>query len=440
MGTDERRQNLSLVIAKDKTNMSFLDDFTKLSSGNACPEPFMTWSGLSLLGAVTGRKIWTMHGNTFPIYSNLYVCMVGTPGSGKSTAMNYAEKLFLKCFPDLMVSESIQSREDILKKMGAEQCERAWKDDKGLLGDPGKIYTYRPFYCLVDEMENFVSVDEKKMVGTLVGIYSRDSFGTGFKNDANKNQRIFNPYMSLLGCTIPEWMMSSLRESLFVGGLGRRMVIVHATKDKDIPNPTLPEGYNEIMARLEAHLFKLDKHTAILKRTPEADKFWLEWFSNPNRKNKIDPVLMQFHETQHIQMLKIATLLACSDNPEAEWIEVWHLQKAYLLLKRLEGDVVRLTSGIGRNELAGVGARVLEMIREQGGAMPKTTLLRVFGRYFQLREFQDQMEQYVQAEQLVRLTDPGTGKEVFMLPDFYQNWLKKKTPSTTSPPVSGHPV
>lgn len=413
--------------------MSFLEDFNKLASGTACPEPFMTWSGLSLLGAVAGRKIWTMHGNTFPIYSNLYVCMVGTPGSGKSTAMNYAEKLFLKCFPDYMVSESIQSREDILKKMGSEQCERTWKDDEGLLGEPGKIHVYRPFYCLVDEMENFVSVDEKKMVGTLVGIYSRDSFGTGFKNDLNKNQRIFNPYMSLLGCTIPEWMMSSLRESLFVGGLGRRMVIVHAVKERDIPNPTLPPGYPEIMARLEAHLFALDKHKAILKRTPAADKFWLEWFSNPNRKNKTDPVLMQFHETQHIQLLKIATLLAVSDDPQSKIIDIQHLQKAYLLLQRLEGDVVRLTSGIGRNELAGVGARVLEMIREQGGAMPRSLLLKIFGRYFQLREFQDQMEHFVQSEQLIRAADPKTGKEIYMLPEFYQNYLRQKADAI--PPV-----
>lgn len=417
--------------------MSFIEDFLKLSSGNACPEPFMTWSALSLLGAVSGKKIWTMHGDTFPIHSNLYVCMVGTPGSGKSTAMNYAEKLFLKCFPELMVSESVQSREDILRKMGSDQCEKTWKDDEGLLGEPGKILTYRPFYCLVDEMENFVSVDEKKMVATLVGIFQRDSFGTGFKNDPNKNQRIFNPYMSLLGCTIPEWMMSSLRESLFVGGLGRRMIIVHATKDKDIPNPTLPAGYGDIMKRLEAHLFQVESHKAILKRTPEADKFWLEWFLNPKRKNKEDPVLMQFHETMHIMLLKVATLLALSDNPTARFIEIQHLQKGVILFSRLEKDVIRLTSGIGRNELAGVGARVLETIREQGGAMPRAILLKMFGRYFQLREFQDQMEQFVQSEQIIRLMDPATSKEIYMLPDFYQSYLKKKVDQTSAPPALG---
>jgi hypothetical protein len=146
-------------------------------------------------------------------------------------------------------------------------------------------------------------------------------------------------------------------------------------------------------------------------------------------------VLMQFHETMHIMLLKVATLLALSDNPKALFIDVQHLQKGVLLFSRLEKDVIRLTSGIGRNELVGVGSRVLETIREQGGAMPRALLLKMFGRYFQLREFQDQMEQYVQSEQLLRLMDPATGKEIYMLPDFYQSYLKKK--ASGEPPALG---
>ena len=160
--------------------MGLLNDFIYYNSGHECPDNFVTWSGLSLLSAVLGRRVWVKHGDYYKFYPNLYVCLVGTAGSGKSSAMGEAEKIFIDNFKDYMVSESIQSREDLLKKMGSNECEHTFKDEDGRCGGlPGAIYSFRPFYCIVDELENFLSVDTTKMIGMLVGIYGRSSFSTG---------------------------------------------------------------------------------------------------------------------------------------------------------------------------------------------------------------------------------------------------------------------
>lgn len=411
--------------------MSFLKNYLYYGSGHDCPEPFMIWSALSLVGALAGRKIWTTHGTYFTIYPNIYVTMVGTPGSGKSTAMSQAEDIFVKYFPNYMISESIQSREHILKVMTNDECIKTWKDEQGFVGDKGNIYSYRPFYAIVDEMENFVSVDQKNMVGMLVGIYSRNSFGTGFKNDTNTKQRIDKPYFSLLGCTTPEWMMSSLRASLFVGGLGRRMIIVHCKKEKESANPTKPPGADEALIKAVQHLQEIEAFYGPMKKTEAAEKYWLSWFNNPKRKNKEDPILIQFHETKPIQVLKIAMLLALCEAPLKHEIDAPHLEMAVHLLDSLEKDVVRLTSGIGRNELAGVGSQIIEFLERTQGLASEVSLKKYFNRYMRDPEFAEVMKHYLDTEQLfyLRYSVDGIERYVYMLPETYQQYIKKKASS-----------
>lgn len=400
----------------------------------------MTWSGLSLLSAVAGRKIWTMHGDMFTIYPNIYVCMVGTPGSGKSTAMEQAEDIFIKHFADYFVSESIQSREDILKKMTNPGCIRTLKKNAS------EFYEWAPFYCIVDEMENFLGVDDKKMIATLVGIFSRSSFGTGFKNDANPNQRIKHPYFSMLACTVPEWLMNNLRQSLFSGGLGRRLILVHCTKDKEIPNPMKPVGYDDAMKRVVTHLKIVEQHHGCLVKTPDAIKWWKDWYTNPKRKNIEDPILSQFDETEHIMGLKVATLLALAEKPNALTIETEHLEFAFHLLGKLKIGIARLTSGIGRNELAGVGAQVIDHIQRMGGMVPEIQLKKFFNRYLNMPEFKEVLQHFSETGELTvaKAVINGVEKFIYFTPERFASYLEEQkkhraaTNAATQPsPVSG---
>src|SRR4051812_47319024 len=97
--------------------MGYLKDYLYYSSGDECPEPYKIWSALSLFGAVLGRKVWNMHGDYFQILPNLYVCLVGDAGSGKSTAKNVSKKIFTREFPQYLTSSSFQSFQDIADQM-----------------------------------------------------------------------------------------------------------------------------------------------------------------------------------------------------------------------------------------------------------------------------------------------------------------------------------
>lgn len=401
--------------------MGFLNDFCYLAEGTECPKKFMIWSGLSLLGAVAGKKIWTGHGTQVVTDTKLYVAMVGTPGSGKSFAMEKAEGLYVKYFPDYMVSDSVQSREDILKKMTLDACTRTYK-----LPD-GRIEEYHPFYCIVDELENFLSVDDARMIATLVGIYSRPVFSTGFKTDDNPNQKIKNPYLSVLACTIPEWMMSSLRQSLFTGGLGRRLIIVYSKKEQLIPFPNKPKDYDIVEARIASHLRFVDKAVGHLEWTPESRAWWEKWYMARKRDNS-DPLLQQMEETEQMPMQKVAALLALSEHPDKLVIEKEHFEAARLLLEDLKEDIIKLTSSIGRNELAGIANQVLAYIEQRGGMVREIQLLTNFERYAKVREWDEIIMRLQQREELRILQIPPppapNGKRYFLTNAGYETLLR----------------
>lgn len=406
--------------------MAYLRDLLYYMSGTECPESFLTWSGLSLAGAVAGRKIWTMHGDYFPVYPNLYVCMVGTPGSGKSTAKDLAKDIFEVHFPNHLISDEIQSREHICTKMAAPEAVHTWQDTEGRYGEAGKIYEWRPFYALIDELSLFVSVDIKNMINFLVGIHSNKSFGTGFKRDEGLQQRFRFPYFSMLACTIPDWIMSNLRLDLFNGGLGRRLIIVYDEKTRYVDKPTIPQGGTAAFGRVVEHLLELGNEKTCfgeVHRTPSAELWWKEWYNHPEKRiNREDPILMQFHETKHIMLLKVATLLAMEGRPFRMQMTDEHLTVALAMLDELEPKIIRLTSGIGRNELAGIAAQILDRLEMLGGAVSEKRIRIQFFRHLRQMEWEEVKRHLAETGQIVLATCPdemGVTRNLVFLP---KNW------------------
>lgn len=179
-------------------NQNYLRDYVHYNSGNECPAQYHVWCALSLLGAILGRKVWVMHGDYFQVYGNLYVCLVGDAGSGKSTAKNTPKKIINKIFPEYLVSASFQSHQDIIDQM-CNAVPTTWEDKDGEMpyAIKGHIYGFTSFYAVCNELASLLSTDKKGMVEFLVDIYDENEFSTGFKGQRRQNpeskQKLENP-------------------------------------------------------------------------------------------------------------------------------------------------------------------------------------------------------------------------------------------------------
>lgn len=349
--------------------MSYLQDFLEYNSGTECPREFWLWSGISLLGHILGKKVHFKHGFV-DIDPALYVGLFGSAGSGKSTAKNAVMKIVMKEFPQLLVSASIQSREDIIDLM-IDDTGRTWIEK-----ETGQAKDFRPFYVIANEFEAFLSVNPQFMIQFLVDIFDTGHYSKGFKKDRGngKANHFHNPFVSILCCGIPEWLMRELKASMFSGGLGRRLIIVIAEATEICPRPFRPQGWEAIYARVVDHLNEAYFIQGEVKETAQAARWWDAWYRRHKANKPIDPMLAQFWSTEHVLLMKVAIILSLDDRPFTMMITAQHYEVALAMLQTLKPRIEQLTSGVGRNVVAGFTAELMEVIRSAGGWIPEMRL------------------------------------------------------------------
>lgn len=391
-------------------------------SGTECPRSFLLWSSLALAGAMCGHRVWVKCGDYFSIYPNLYVCLVGSPGSGKSVARNKVNKLIHEIWPEYPTSADIQSHQHICRMMASAEGVFTWKNGSG------QIEAARPFFALPDELQNFLATDKSGMMGFLVGVHSSEGFATGFKREENLPQYIENPYFSLLSCAVPEWFMTTLKMDLFSGGAGRRFILVYDRKTKLHPWPTHPPGATEAFMRVVNHLKCLKEFHGSLTLDAQALVWWEKWYlAKDTWPNREDPIVGQFHETKPDMVLRVASLLCLNETPFQTVIQEDHLRAALLMLDALEPGVIRLTSGIGRNPLAGAGAELLEKLLVCGGMQFEKRFRVQFYRNLRDEQWEEMLKHFTETDQLIRtniLDDGGVTRNVLFLPEEYYSRFK----------------
>lgn len=382
--------------------MPYLQDYVHYYSGTEVPEDYVFWSGLSILGHLLGRKVWVAHGDYFKFTGALYVALVGEAGSGKNTGLSVNKRIMLKHFPEYLISASIQSREDIAWQMGEDTATnpKVWKDPKTQI-----LNNFRPFYVLNNELASFLSVDKIRMVEFLTEVFDGEDFSTGFKKDRvadpTRRQWFSDPHFSLLAGAVPSFFMDTLKMDLFSRGLGRRMIIVNSTRTKCIPNPKYPAGAEAALARAIEHLKKAEKFTGEIKLNKEAAKWWEEWYIKHRNERPIDPILSQFWVTEPMQVLKVALTLHMTEFPFKPEMDAGSLMFAEQLLTKIKPEIVRLTSGIGRNELAGVSSQLIDFIERTGGVQTEVNVLKYFRRYAREPEFLEIVNSLIKTGELV---------------------------------------
>lgn len=402
--------------------MGRLADYTFYNSGNECPRSYHVWSFLATFSAILSRRVWIDHGY-FKIFPNLYVCLVGDAGSGKNTAKAIAtQQLLINHFPDVPISASVTSREDVCKFMGSEDCLRTFR-----LAD-GTIQEYRPFHFAVNELANLLSVDFRKMVDFLVDLYDSEFFSTSFKHDTTKDKIPF-PCATMLSCAVPDWFMRSLKMDLFTGGFGRRLNIVYENRTILNAHPRVPEGGKEAWERILSHCQAARELSGEMKMSADCVKWWDEWYEDPKRLESEDPIIRQTLATKHVMVQKLAMLSALDDTPFRFTLEADDFVKSLAMIDLLEPPLRKLSAGVGRNEVASVAVAFIDFLRMNKGREESTKMQRIFFRDCRdIREYRGMVDHLLQTKQIFGDVFKVNGHEalIYFTPEAYEDHRKWK--------------
>jgi hypothetical protein len=368
--------------------MSFLRDYALYTSGNEAPKIFHFWSGMVALSAIVSRRVGFQLGY-FDIHPNLYVVLVGTPGTKKTTAMS-SSKDVIRDLKDIPFSAECITKQALCKEM-AEQCVKTYLDSNN------ELVTYTPYSIFATELSHFLGMGTaKEMIDFLTTIYDERFYNAKTKNKGN--DIIVGPYITMLACTTPDWIRGWMKEDVITGGFSRRALFVYYNGARQrIPDPVITPEMLAARARCIKWGEKLQSVHGMFRITDEALEFYREWYKALDIPQDFTA---GYYESKHVQMLKSAMLIALSESVDLT-LQLSHLQLALDQLALIETNMRKVFEGVGRNELNAIASKIIEIVEGSGGSIGEKQLNLLMYREANAEELAKVMQHLRSTDKLV---------------------------------------
>ena len=341
--------------------MSFLRDYELYSSGNKSAPVYHLWSGISTMASLLSRRVWVQQG-FFTLYPNLYIILVGDPGSAKSHAMNYSRKL-IREFAEITVAPDSITKEALTQFMAGTAKEPSPCRQNFFNEASGRIEEYCHVTIFSNEIVTLLGAEPIRMIDFLTDIWDQASFTVKTKNQGT--DVIVGPFINILGCMTPEKTSGLLKTQIISGGFSRRCIFVNSTaRGKGIARPQFTPAQEAAFERLKTRALWLSRQCGQFTWHPDAEAWFDEWYEQKEAEllKQTDTALKDYYSTKDGLVLKVAMCVALSESDDLI-LTKGALVAALAMLDAAEVHLAKVFEGTGRNELAPVTSQIADFIR-----------------------------------------------------------------------------
>lgn len=342
-------------------SMSFLRNYRTYAEGDEVPQMFHILSAYACLSSAIFRKVWIPWADS-AIYPNLYIMFVGDAGNGKSWAMAKAKRM-LREVPDVKISGSVETPQGLIRWMcGNDKVEPPiaaacrmpvrWPD--------GQTRDTHPITIIANEFINFISNMPPEWINVLNDIYDEDEYH--YRTKGQGEDIVCGPYVTMLAALTTEVSNDLQKQRIISTGLARRTIFQYGERRWNNPcsHPTFTAEQNAARAKCVLRLKQLRKLSGEFTWGPGTEAWWTKWYephlASVPRKS---PQTRSWFASKSIQVLKLAMLTALSEGDELV-VQIPHFEMALELLGKCELDLYKIFGGAGRNELTGIGVKMVE--------------------------------------------------------------------------------
>jgi len=193
---------------------SWIERFVDHTDNLDAPHIFRQWAAISAIGAALEQKVWIT--TSSPIFPNLYVVLIGHPGTGKTRTIRMAKQMLAEVpeFHIAPVSFTFASLVDVLTR-----CKRV------IMRMPDAQLEYNTVAIIADELGTFMHKFDKEMADGISAFYDPDPYGHE-RRGGDIKIKIKSPQLSILCGSTPSNLMDTMPESAWGQGLTSRMVMV----------------------------------------------------------------------------------------------------------------------------------------------------------------------------------------------------------------------
>ena len=382
--------------------MSFFSDYYNFVKEDEPPLPFQLWTSLTVVSALLGRSVFFPMGH-FNVFPNLYVLLVGNPGSRKTTAMNVGRD-FLRDSDLVPMAPSSSTRESLIQHFTEPYSRIEFS-----LGS--NTVSYRQQTVMASEFSEFIGGKHinDDMIRFLTGIWDENKFVYTTRNKGSFE--IDHPYLCMIGCCTSKWLQTQMKSNLITDGFARRMCFVHQESlNKSVTFPELSLDQLKAMKNVNSSLPRIFNLKGMFKVTLPAREYFEHFYTDLNKRiPNAPPILQYFYSSKATLALKVAMCISAGIT-DTLVIDSQMLKLAVKLLDETERDMMRLLGGLGRNELKPFFDEVLLYIQKRACKVSLGEIIDQFSKDLSMLEINEAITALVESKALERsVAEDGQG-------------------------------
>lgn len=360
----------------------WLREYYEFTLKSEPPAVFHFMSSLTTLAAALERRVFFDKG-VYKVFPNLATVLIAPTGKcRKTSATNIALRLAREADVNVL-SERITPEALVQGLSGRETA-------TGLL--------YAPELAVFLGRQRYL----EGMVPLLTALF--DSPDIWSSKTIGRGEAVLSQVsLCFLGASTMEWFVEALPKEAFSGGFMARILFV--VQEETSREFALPEaGAGHLWERLRERLQDIKELQGEVHFARPAQDWYVSWYSTHRKALVLDEKFAGYFERKPDHLLRIAFLLRISETQSLK-LEITDLERALRILNWLEGHLPLVFETVAETAVGAIHQRIIKQLRQAGGRMPHTLLLKRNQHILSARDLKEAIETLKSSETIIEVRE-----------------------------------
>ena len=247
----------------------WIERYLELTEGLPTPPLFRLWTGISAIASVLERKVWLPTARQI-LYPNLFIILVGPPGSGKSQSISPARRLLISS-KKIMLAPTDMTKAAMIDVLAASK--------RRMLFD-GQTTEYHPLCVILSEFGTLISAHDLEFMSVINTTFDNEDVSSQRRgHNSGKEISIKATNVNILAGTQPGYLSELLPETAWTMGFAARLLMIYASVAPKIDPFDTGEDTGALFNELRDDLITFSKLLGPFAISEEAKALLRSWIN-----------------------------------------------------------------------------------------------------------------------------------------------------------------
>ena len=206
-----------------------VSDWLKYTDTTVTTDIHRLWSGISMVAGAMGRRIWTRAVGGKRTYPNLYVMLVGPPGTGKGI-IEEVKSMWTETMDPTGGSAFVVGSDSMTRASMIDELSKAKSVTMTKEGPP---LIHHSLLIASEEFQVLLPTYDPNTVSVLNALWNnRDHHSETRRHGPSKDVKIPMPQLNIIGGMQPSYLAEHFPDATWNTGLIRRIIMVYSSEKR----------------------------------------------------------------------------------------------------------------------------------------------------------------------------------------------------------------